>query len=223
MGELDFRKKRKNTNVRGAGRKQGKNSRKRELRFENEKREKRSSGRRWGRRNSAKGIVLWAVELLLVCMTAVFLVAAFGQRVNVIGDSMSPVLKNGNVVMINHFIYNIKDPSRGDIAAFQKDGDDRYSVKRIVGLPGETVQIKEGKLLINGKALKEEYASDIEYAGTASEPIKLGKDEYFFLGDNDTASDDSREEKVGNIKKKDIYGEVWFVIKPWSDAGFVSD
>ena len=94
MGELDFRKKRKNTNVRGAGRKQGKSSKQRELRFENEKREKRSSGKRWGRnRNSAKGIVLWAVELLLVCMTAVFLVAAFGQRVNVIGDSMSPVLK----------------------------------------------------------------------------------------------------------------------------------
>ena len=71
-------------------------------------------------KKSTKGIVLWAVELLLVCMTAVFLVAAFGQRVNVIGDSMSPVLKNGNVVMINHFIYNIKDPLRGDIAAFQK-------------------------------------------------------------------------------------------------------
>ena len=64
---------------------------------------------------------------------------------------MSPVLKNGNVVMINHFIYNIKDPSRGDIAAFQKDGDERYFVKRIVGLPGETVQIKEGKLLIERK------------------------------------------------------------------------
>ena len=55
---------------------------------------------------------------------------------------MSPVLKNGNVVMINHFIYNIKDPLRGDIAAFQKDGDERYFVKRIVGLPGETVQIR---------------------------------------------------------------------------------
>ena len=124
MGELDFRKKRKNTNIRGTARKQGKNSRQRELRFENEKREKRSSGKRWGKnKKNTKGIVLWAVELLLVCMTAVFLVAAFGQRVNVIGDSMSPVLKNGNVVMINHFIYNIKDPSRGDIAAFQKDGD----------------------------------------------------------------------------------------------------
>lgn len=118
---------------------------------------------------------MWAVELLLVCMTAVFLVAAFGQRVNVIGDSMSPVLKNGNVVMINHFIYNIKDPSRGDIAAFQKDGDERYFVKRIVGLPGETVQIKEGKLLIDGKPLKAEYVSDIGYAGTASEPVHLGK------------------------------------------------
>ncbi|WP_178007449.1 signal peptidase I [Mediterraneibacter sp.] len=224
MGELDFRKKRKNTNVRGAGRKQGKSSKQRELRFENEKREKRSSGKRWGRnRNSAKGIVLWAVELLLVCMTAVFLVAAFGQRVNVIGDSMSPVLKNGNVVMINHFIYNIKNPSRGDIAAFQKDGGDLYSVKRIVGLPGETVQIKEGELLINGKPLKEEYASDIGYAGTASEPVKLGKEEYFFLGDNDTASDDSREKAIGKIKKKDIYGKVWFVIKPWSEIGFVSD
>mgnify|MGYP003179467200 CR=1 FL=1 len=51
----------------------------------------------------------------------------------------------------------------------------------------------------------------------------LGKDEYFLLGDNETASDDSREEKIGNIKKKEIYGEVWFVIKPWSDIGFVSD
>ena len=91
----------------------------------------------------------------------IIIVAAFGQRVNVIGDSMSPVLKNGNVVMINHFIYNIKDPLRGDIAAFQKDGDERYFVKRIVGLPGETVQIKEGKLLIDGKPLKAEYVSDI--------------------------------------------------------------
>ena len=136
---------------------------------------------------------------------------------------MSPVLKNGNVVMINHFIYNIKDPSRGDIAAFQKDGDERYFVKRIVGLPGETVQIKAGKLLIDGKPLKAEYVSDIGYAGTASEPVHLGKDEYFLLGDNETASDDSREEKIGNIKKKEIYGEVWFVIKPWSDIGFVSD
>ena len=64
--------------------------------------------------------------------------------------------KNGNVVMINHFIYNIKDPSRGDIAAFQKDGDERYFVKRIVGLPGETVQIKDGLVYINGEALKED-------------------------------------------------------------------
>ena len=218
MGELDFRKKRKNTNIRGTARKQGKNSRQRELRFENEKREKRSSGKRWGKnKKNTKGIVLWAVELLLVCMTAVFLVAAVST------EEWSYDEKNGNVVMINHFIYNIKDPSRGDIAAFQKDGDERYFVKRIVGLPGETVQIKEGKLLIDGKPLKAEYVSDIGYAGTASEPVHLGKDEYFLLGDNETASDDSREEKIGNIKKKEIYGEVWFVIKPWSDIGFVSD
>ena len=94
MGELDFRKKRKNTNIRGTARKQGKNSRQRELRFENEK-ERNGLPVNAGEKSKkiTKGIVLWAVELLLVCMTAVFLVAAFGQRVNVIGDSMSPVLK----------------------------------------------------------------------------------------------------------------------------------
>ena len=223
MGELDFRKKRKNTNIRGTARKQGKNSRQRELRFENEKREKRSSGKRWGKnKKNTKGIVLWAVELLLVCMTAVFLVAAFGQRVNVIGDSMSPVLKNGNVVMINHFIYNIKDPSRGDIAAFQKDGDERYFVKRIVGLPGETVQIKDGLVYINGEALKEDKMGEVSLAGRAAEPVRLGEKEYFLLGDNRSSSEDSRFPNIGNVKREQILGKVWFRMLPLLDLGFVS-
>ena len=223
MGELDFRKKRKNTNIRGTARKQGKNSRQRELRFENEKREKRSSGKRWGKnKKNTKGIVLWAVELLLVCMTAVFLVAAFGQRVNVIGDSMSPVLKNGNVVMINHFIYNIKDPSRGDIAAFQKDGDERYFVKRIVGLPGETVQIKDGLVYINGEALKEDKMGEVSLAGRAAEPVRLGEKEYFLLGDNRSSSEDSRFPNIGNVKREQILGKVWFRMLPLLKLGFVS-
>ena len=223
MGELDFRKKRKNTNIRGTARKQGKNSRQRELRFENEKREKRSSGKRWGKnKKNTKGIVLWAVELLLVCMTAVFLVAAFGQRVNVIGDSMSPVLKNGNVVMINHFIYNIKDPSRGDIAAFQKDGDERYFVKRIVGLPGETVQIKDGLVYINGEALKDDKMGEVSLAGRAAEPVRLGEKEYFLLGDNRSSSEDSRFPNIGNVKREQILGKVWFRMLPLLKLGFVS-
>ena len=223
MGELDFRKKRKNTNIRGTARKQGKNSRQRELRFENEKREKRSSGKRWGKnKKNTKGIVLWAVELLLVCMTAVFLVAAFGQRVNVIGDSMSPVLKNGNVVMINHFIYNIKDPLRGDIAAFQKDGDERYFVKRIVGLPGETVQIKDGLVYINGEALKDDKMGEVSLAGRAAEPVRLGEKEYFLLGDNRSSSEDSRFPNIGNVKREQILGKVWFRMLPLLKLGFVS-
>ena len=167
---------------------------------------------------------MWAVELLLVCMTAVFLVAAFGQRVNVIGDSMSPVLKNGNVVMINHFIYNIKDPSRGDIAAFQKDGDERYFVKRIVGLPGETVQIKEGKLLIDGKPLKAEICVGIsdmrEQRPNRSiwEKMNISFWEIMRLPVMTVV-----KKKSAILRKKEIYGEVWFVIKPWSDIGFVSD
>jgi len=152
----------------------------------------------------------------------IIIVAAFGQRVNVIGDSMSPVLKNGNVVMINHFIYNIKDPSRGDIAAFQKDGDERYFVKRIVGLPGETVQIKDGLVYINGEALKEDKMGEVSLAGRAAEPVRLGEKEYFLLGDNRSSSEDSRFPNIGNVKREQILGKVWFRMLPLLKLGFVS-
>ena len=120
MGELDFRKKRKNTNIRGTARKQGKNSRQRELRFENEKREKRSSGKRWGKnKKNTKGIVCgqWNFARMY---DGGFSRSSFRTESECYRRFDVACFKNGNVVMINHFIYNIKDPSRGDIAAFQK-------------------------------------------------------------------------------------------------------
>ena len=139
-------------------------------------------------------------------------------------ESMQTTIMKGDRIIGSRLAYKSKDPQRFDIVIFKyPDDPSKIFIKRVIGLPGETVEIKEGKLLIDGKPLKAEYVSDIGYAGTASEPVHLGKDEYFLLGDNETASDDSREEKIGNIKKKEIYGEVWFVIKPWSDIGFVSD
>ena len=157
-------------------------------------------------------------------MTAVLLVAALGQRVSTAGDSMSPVLKNGNVVLVNHFIYNFKDPARGDIIAFRQDETRHYMLKRVVGLPGETVQISEGKVLINGREPdKDIYVSDIEYAGEAEEPVKLGEDEFFVMGDNHAASDDSRLPSIGNIKKDDIFGKAWFIVSPGKDFGFISE
>ena len=166
--------------------------------------------------------VRWVVNIVVAIACGWFLVYGFGEQVLISGNSMQPQLSARDVVLMNRITYVTRDPGRFDVVVFKRE-DGKKNVKRIIGLPGETVQIKEGKLLIDGKPLKAEYVSDIGYAGTASEPVHLGKDEYFLLGDNETASDDSREEKIGNIKKKEIYGEVWFVIKPWSDIGFVSD
>ena len=99
-------------------------------------------------------------------------------------------------------VYRFVKPSRGDIIVFSQSEDTHYSVKRIVGLPGETVQIKEGKILIDGEELtKDVSASDIAYAGLAEEPVELSADEYFVIGDNHTASDDSRVPGVGNIRR----------------------
>lgn len=225
MQGLDFRRKRKNSNNRKTAR--PRRPRRRAihggLRFENGKaplhfaQEKFRLGRA-----GAKAIVIWAVEILIVCMLAVFLVAAFGQRVSTAGDSMAPELRNGDVLLINRAVYHIKSPSRGDIVAFRQDKNGHFSVKRIVGLPGETVQISDGKILIDGEELTGDiYGSDIEYAGEADQPVQLGDDEYFVMGDNHTASDDSRLPSIGAVSRDEIYGEAWFVVSPGDDFGFI--
>lgn len=225
MQGLDFRKKRRNSNNRKPAR--PRRPRKRVLhgglRFENRKtplhfaQEKFRPGRA-----GAKAVVIWAVELLLVCMLAVFLVAAFGQRVSTAGDSMAPVLRNGDVILVNRAVYHIKSPARGDVVAYRQEENGHFSVKRIVGLPGETVQISDGRILIDGEELAGDiYASDIEYAGEAEQPMELGDDEYFVMGDNHTASDDSRLPGIGAVSRDEIYGEAWFVVSPGEDFGFI--
>ena len=225
MQDLDFRRKRKNSNNRKPAR--PRRPRRRTMRgglhFENGKaplhfaQEKFRPNRAW-----TKSVVIWAVELLLVCMLAVFLVAAFGQRVSTAGDSMAPALRNGDVLLINRAVYHLKSPARGDIVAFRQEENGHFSVKRIVGLPGETVQISDGRILIDGKELTGDiYASDIEYAGAAEQPVKLGDDEYFVIGDNHTASDDSRLPSIGAVSRDEIYGEAWFVVSPGNDFGLI--
>lgn len=171
-----------------------------------------------------KEIIIWLVEIIAVCVLAWMLVSLFGQRVSNAGDSMRPVLKNGDVVLIDRMVYNAKKPVRGDIIAFKPNGNENthYSIKRVVGLPGETVQIKDGKVYINGEALKKDvYVSDIGFAGIAEEPVELGETEYFVLGDNCEGSDDSRLADVGNVTRSDIYGKVWFVTSFGGNFGFV--
>lgn len=168
----------------------------------------------------------WGIQIVCVCLAAFMLVSFFGQRVSNAGDSMRPTLQNGEIVLMNRLIYNASKPKRGDVIAFKPNGNENahYSIKRVVGLPGETVQIKDGTIYINGEEhVKDIYTFEIESPGIAEDPVKLGEGEYFVMGDNHTSSDDSRMADVGNVKRKDIYGKVWFVASFGNNFGFVKD
>ncbi|MDD3141299.1 MAG: signal peptidase I, partial [Lachnospiraceae bacterium] len=93
---------------------------------------------------------------------------------------------------------------------------------RIIGLPGETIEIKEGKIYINGKKISEKIkTTELENAGIASDPLKLGGNEYFVLGDNRKSSEDSRMADIGAVKKSEIYGKAWLVLSPGKNFGFI--
>ena len=118
----------------------------------------------------------------------------------------------------------IKDPERFDIIVFPfQFQDNTYYIKRIIGLPGETVQIMDdGSIYINGEKLEENYGMEVikpETIGRAAEPIELGDDEYFVMGDNRNNSSDSRTDMVGNITRENIIGKAWLRIWPVSDFG----
>lgn len=228
MQDLSFRKKRKKR-TQGRRKKKTQQKRGRNLKLDFGK----VSGKRWGRldhsRINAKSIwnvLLWIVEIVAVCLLAYVLVLFYGQRISNAGDSMSPAMKNGDVVLVDRLVYNARKPKRGEIIAFKANGDENahYSIKRIAGLPGETVQIIDGNIYIDGEELEEHiFVSGITSAGIAEEPIELGDDEYFVIGDNHEGSDDSRLADVGNVKRDYIYGKVWFVATFGERFGFVKD
>ena len=162
---------------------------------------------------------------LLCVLGAVWLVITFvGQRTEVEGASMENTLHNGDNLIVDKLSYRFHDPERFDIIVFPfQFQDNTYYIKRIIGLPGETVQIMDdGSIYINGEKLEENYGIEVikpETIGRAAEPIELGDDEYFVMGDNRNNSSDSRTDMVGNIKRENIIGKAWLRIWPVSDFG----
>lgn len=166
----------------------------------------------------------WIFKIAVTCLLAFVGVWYFGQQVSTVGDSMNPVLRNGDVVLVNRIIYNATTPKRGDIIVFKPKGNENahYYIKRIVGLPGESVEIMENRIYIDGEKLDEDYvATDIDDVGIVSEKIQLAGDEYFVLGDNRKSSEDSRNADVGNVKREYIYGKAWMILSPKKDFGLV--
>lgn len=174
---------------------------------------------------AVKEVFSWMIEILLAIVLAFTFVYFIGLRTSVVGQSMSPTLVSGDEILVNRFVYKVTDPKRGDIIVFLPNGNEKshYYVKRVIGVPGDTVLIQNGAVYINGEVYKEEIeAAAIEEAGLASEEITLASDEYFVLGDNRNNSEDSRYANIGNIKKDYIIGKAWFRVAPFSSFGFFS-
>ena len=165
------------------------------------------------------------MELLVGGAVAVFLafvlVFSIGMRTSVIGDSMEPALSNGQEILMNRILYRISMPKRGDVIVFLPNGNQNthFYVKRVVGLPGETVQIREGNVYIDGVLLAENELFDkIADPGIAQSELLLGSDEFFVLGDNRNSSEDSRSGNIGAVKKDSIIGKAWFHMAAQGDS-----
>ena len=168
-----------------------------------------------------RSILLWILAIGGAIALAYFLVH-FGLAKTTVDASMAPTLDDGDRILVDRVRYKIFKPKRNDVIVFCQDSDpDRkdafYNVKRIVGLPGETVQIKNGGVFINGEEMTEAVNVDrIMIAGLATYEVKLGDDEYFVLGDSRNSSEDSRYASIGNIKKSEIVGYAWIRLNRFS-------
>ena len=165
----------------------------------------------------------WIVYILIVVCATYLIVTYVGQRTKVSGDSMQATLQDGDNLIVDKISYRFRDPKRFEIIVFPyRYAEDTYYIKRIIGLPGETVQIIDGYVYINGEKLDENYGLEVmESAGNAAEPIELGEDEYFVLGDNRNKSADSRESNVGVLHRDELIGRAWVRIWPLNSIGVV--
>lgn len=169
-----------------------------------------------------KSILNFSIYILVVLVLTLLVVRYVGQRTVVMGHSMEPTLSDQDNLLVDKLSYRLHDPKRFDVVVFPYQyADKTYFIKRIIGLPGETVRIDDtGSIYINDELLMEAYGKEvIEDPGLARDGITLGPDEYFVLGDNRNDSSDSRFVSVGNIKGSQIIGKAFLRIYPFSAFG----
>lgn len=168
--------------------------------------------------------LFWISECLLAFAIGCVLVYYFMTSLTCVGQAMEPTVESGAQVLVNRFIYSLASPKPGDVVVFKPNGNANahYYMRRVIGVPGDTVQIKEGFIYVNGELFETGTGNEqMDDPGVAQEEILLGKDEYFVLGDNRNASEDSRNADIGNVRKQDIYGLAWFVRYPWDNFGVI--
>ncbi|MCI5525530.1 MAG: signal peptidase I [Dorea sp.] len=184
-----------------------------------------AKGKEKERSKSMLRTILGYILYILVIIGLTWMIVTFvGQRTRVSGQSMETTLQDGDNLIVDKISYRFHDPSRYDIIVFPyKYEENTFYIKRIIGLPGETVQVKDGYTYINGKKLTSDiYGREVmDEPGIAEEPIKLGSDEYFVLGDNRNHSQDSRDPYVGVLKRSDLMGRAFVRIYPLNKFGVI--
>ncbi len=178
----------------------------------------------FNKREFFRSLRSYLIALMITVIVGYSLVAFGAQTVRIIGQSMEPTLNNGDTVFVNKIAYWFRGPQRYDLIAFKQreDGEDYYNVKRVIGLPGETVTIQGGYVFIDGVALTGlPFDEKIATEGLALEGVTLSDGEYFVLGDNVNNSEDSRFANMGNILENEILGRIRYRYLPKETRGKV--
>ena len=181
------------------------------------------------RKSPARVIFGWIAFIIIFLVLLFAMVPLVGASMRVTDGAMSPSLNIGDSVAVNHIAYLLFRPKRGDVVQFGSSGrsqdggeGETMYIRRVIGLPGETVQIMDGAVYINGYPLEESYAAGaISYGGIASAQLTLDNDEYFVMADNRSNNFDSRDSTVGPIVRSSIRGKVWLKILPIDQIGMV--
>ena len=173
----------------------------------------------------AKEIFSWIFGIFISVLLAFIIVYSVGMTTSVIGVSMEPGLYSGQTIFVNRVVYRIMLPKKNDVIVFLPNGNQNshYYIKRVVAVPGDTVQIINGILHVNREAVEnvEEYDKMAD-AGIAENEITLQSGEYFVLGDNRNNSEDSRSANIGVVNENDIIGKAWFhLMSQESGIGFI--
>ncbi len=166
-----------------------------------------------------KSVLWWVLEIILVIAAAYLVIEYAVEKTTMNGISMQTTLEDGDKIIINKLAYVRSAPKRNDVIVFMQNRNEHsyYNIKRVIGIPGDMIEIVEGKVFINGERLKEVIpVEEMRVAGLAKEPILLGENEYFVLGDNRNYSEDSRFANIGIVVREDVIGKAWLRLSPFS-------
>ncbi|NLK74005.1 MAG: signal peptidase I [Clostridiales bacterium] len=164
-------------------------------------------------------IFIWAAQIAAVIFLAYIIIFYAVEKTNMIGTSMENGLQDQDAIIIDKFTYHFNEPKRFDVIVFKQSGREHsyYNVKRVIGLPGERIQIKEDGIYINGELIEDIVDAEpmVNY-GLAKEELLLEENEYFVLGDNRNNSEDSRFASIGNVRREEIVGRAFLRLSPFN-------